>query len=136
MKKLINQFSEKPKSLFLIDSAGAFMTAFTLFVIMRQFNTYFGMPENELTYLSILAVLFCTYSSACYIFIKSDLRPFLRLIGLANLFYCAFTIALIIKNYHLLTVLATTYFFIEISIILGLSFIELSVANKIKQLEK
>jgi hypothetical protein len=36
----------------------------------------------------------------------------------------------------LLTVLATTYFFIEISIILGLSFIELSVANKVKQLEK
>jgi hypothetical protein len=39
MKKLIKHFAEKQKTLFLIDSLGAFMTAFFLFVIMQQFNT-------------------------------------------------------------------------------------------------
>ena len=49
MKKLIKHFTENQKTLFLIDSIGAFMTAFSLFVIVRQLNEYFGMPKNELT---------------------------------------------------------------------------------------
>ena len=130
MKKLIKYFSEKQKTLFLIDSIGAFMTAFSLFVIVRQFNEYFGMPKNELTYLSVIAVFFCIYSAACFLFLKGGLKPFIRLIGIANLIYCALTIGLLIKYNPLLTILGTTYFLIEIVIICGLSYVELNVAKK------
>ena len=133
MKKLIKHFSEKQKTLFLIDSIGAFMTAFSLFVIVRHFNEYFGMPKNELTFLSVIAVLFCIYSAACFLFLKGGLKPFIRLIGIANLIYCALTIVLMIKYNPLLTILGTTYFLIEIVIICGLSFIELNVAKRNKE---
>jgi hypothetical protein len=130
MKKLIKHFTEKQKTLFLIDSIGAFMTAFSLFVIVRQFNEYFGMPKKELTYLSEIAVCLCIYSAACFLFLKGGLTPFIRFIGIANLIYCALTLGLLIKYYPLLTILGTTYFLIEIVIISGLSYVELNVAAR------
>ncbi len=110
------------------------MTAFFLFVIERQFNAYFGMPKNELTYLSLIAVLFCSYSAACFLFLKGGLKPFIRLIGIANLIYCVLIIGIMFKYKLLLTIIGTTYFLIEIVIICGLSYVELNVAtrNKVK----
>lgn len=133
MKKLVKYFTEKQKTLLLIDSMGAFMTAFFLFVIMRQFNEHFGMPKKELTYLSVIAVCFCIYSAACFIFLKGGLTPFIRFIGIANLIYCALTIGLLMKYYSLLTVIGVTYFLIEIVIICGLSYVELNVATRNKE---
>jgi hypothetical protein len=133
MKKLIKHFTEKQKTLFLIDSTGAFMTAFFLFVIVRQFDEYFGMPKKELTYLSVTAVCFCIYSAACFLFLKGGFTPFIRFIGIANLIYCALTIGLLIKYYSLLTIIGTIYFLIEIVIICGLSYVELNVATRNKE---
>jgi len=133
MKKLLNYFSEKQKTLFLVDSLGALMTAISLFVIVRPLNAYFGMPKEVLTYLSALAVLFCMYSGACFLFLNKGMKPFIRLIGMANLLYCALTMGLLIKYYPLLTLLGITYFFIEIVIICGLSIVELSVAARRKE---
>lgn len=129
MKKLIRHFIEKPKSLFFIDSIGALITVFSLFVIVRQFKAYFGMPEKELTYLSIIAFCFCFYSFSCFLFLKRGFTPFIKLIGIANLIYCALTIGLVIKYYSLLTIIGVTYFLIEIVIICVLSYIELNVAK-------
>lgn len=133
MKKLIIHFSEKQKTLFLVDGIGAFITAFSLFVIVRQLNAYFGMPKNELTYLSAIAICFCIYSAVCFLFLKGNLTPFIRLIAIANLIYCALTILLIIKYYPLLTIIGIAYFLIEIIIICGLCYIELSVAKRNKE---
>lgn len=130
MKKLISYFTEKQKTLFLIDSIGALMTAFSLFVIVRQFNEYFGMPKNELTYLSVLAVCLCIYSATCFVFVKTGIKPFIRFIGIANLIYCAWTSLLLIKYYSLLTIFGLSYFLIEIVIICTLSYVELNVAAR------
>lgn len=136
MNKLIKYFAEKQKALFLIDSIGAFTTAFFLFVIMRQFNEYFGMPKTILTYLSAIAISFCMYSTVCFLFLKARWTPFIRLIGIANLLYCVLTTGLLIKYYPSLTIIGMIYFWGEIVIICGLSYIELNVAtsNKGKQL--
>ena len=128
MKELIKYFSEKQKTLFLIDSLGAFMTSFSLVVFVREFNEYFGIPKKELAYLSAIAVIFCLYSAVCFLFLKRDLKPFIRYIGIANLLYCTLTILLLIQYYSLLTILGSIYFLIEIVIICGLSFVELKVA--------
>ena len=133
INKLINHLIEKPKTLFLIDSLGAILTVFILFVIMRQLNEYIGMPIIVLTYLSIIAICFCIYSTACFLFLKERWTPFIRLIGVANLLYCALTIGLLIKHYSLLTIIGIIYFLIEIVIICGLSYVELNVATEIKK---
>jgi len=133
IEKLIKYFIEKQKTLFLIDSVGAFMTAFSLFVVMQQFNEYFGMPKNELTYLSVIAICLCIYSVTCFLFIKVDFTLFIRFIGVANLIYCALIIGLLIKYYPLLTIIGTIYFLSEIVIICILSYIELNVAKRNKE---
>ena len=133
INKLINHLIEKPKTLFLIDSLGAIVTGFILFVIMRQLNEYIGLPKMVLTYLSFIAICFCIYSTACFLFLKERWTPFIRLIGIANLLYCALTIGLLIKYYSLLRIIGTIYFLIEIVIICGLSYIELNVATEIKK---
>ena len=133
INKLINHLIEKPKTLFLIDSLGAVLTGFILFVIMRQLNEYIGMPKTVLTYLSFIAICFCIYSTACFLFLKERWTPFIRLIGIANLLYCALTVGLLIKYHSLLTIIGTICFLIEIVIICGLSYLELNVATEIKK---
>ena len=133
INKLINHLIKKPKTLFLIDSVGAILTAFMLFVIMQQLNEYIGMPKTVLIYLSFIAICFCIYSAACFLFLKECWTPFIRLIGVANLLYCGLTIGLLFKYYSLLTIFGTIYFLIEIVIICGLCYVELYVATEIKK---
>jgi len=132
MIKLIKYFTEKQNTLFLIDSIGALMTAFFLFVIVLRLNEYFEMPQREATYLAAIAVVFSIYSAACYFFLRGGFTPFIRFIGIANLVYCAFTIGLLIKYYPTLTIIGKLYFLIEIVIICALSYVELNVATSNK----
>lgn len=133
LKKLIIYFSEKQKTLFLIDSIGAFITAFILFVIVRPLNEYFGMPIKELTYLSVIAIVFCIYSATCFLFLKNSFTTFIKFIGIANIMYCALTIGLMIKYHPFLTIIGTSYFLVEIVIICGLSYVELTVSARSKE---
>ena len=57
----------------------------------------------------------------------------MRLMSGANLFYCIFTLVVLIIYHSQITLLGMTYFFIEIGMIIGLVYIELSVANQIKR---
>jgi hypothetical protein len=120
--------------LFLIDSLGAVLTAFFLFVLMRPFNEYIGIPETVLTFLSVIAICFCVYSATCFLFLKGRRTPFIRLIGIANLLYCALTTGLLIKYFPLLKIIGTIYFLIEIIIICVLGYVELNVATEIKKM--
>lgn len=130
LKKLVTYFSEKQKTLFLVDSIGAFITAFILFVIVRPLNEYFGIPIKELTYLSVIAFVFCIYSATCFLFLKDSFTTFIKFIGIANLMYCALTIGLLIKYYPFLTIMGISYFLAEIVIICGLSYLELTVSTR------
>jgi len=132
IEELIDQLSKKPKTLFLIDSLGAFFTSFFLFVVMRNLNQYFGMSTTAITYLAITASLFCIYSATCFLFLKERWTLYIKIIGIANLLYCGLTIGLMITYYSSLTILGTTYFLLEILIICRLSYVELKVAREIK----
>ena len=111
----------------------AFITAFFLFVILINFNEYFGMPPTILTCLSIIVAFFCIYSMSCFFFLKENWTRFIRTISIANLLYCILTMGLVIVNYSILTTLGIAYFLVEIIIIFGLVYIELIVTNTIKQ---
>jgi hypothetical protein len=131
--RIIKQLSLDPQKLFLIDSIGAFTTAFLLFVVSRNFNEYFGISERILTYLSVLAVCFCIYSTTCYFVIKANWTPFIKGISMANLLYCILTTSLVIFYFPQLTTIGIAYFLGEIAIICGLVYIEMNVATEIKK---
>lgn len=127
IKKIINYLAQKPRTLFLIDSLGALLTTILLFLVLRNFNDYIGIPKTVVTYLSAIALCFCIYSTICYFFLKSNWKPFLIGISIANLLYCILSILVIIFHYSQLTSIGKTYFFAEIIIICTLVYIEINV---------
>jgi hypothetical protein len=133
LSKIIKQLSSNPQKLFLIDSIGALTTASLLFVVLRNFNEYFGMPERILTYLSVIAVGFCIYSTTCFFIHKANWTPLIQGISIANLIYCVLTIGLVIFYAPQLTIIGVVYFIGEVVIICGLVYIELNVATEINK---
>lgn len=137
MIKNINDFiyylTEKPKTLFLIDSLGALLTAFFLFVVLRNFNQYIGMPITILTYLSVIAVCFSIYSIACYFFLKENWASFIRVIGISNLLYCVLTMGFLLVYFPMLSIGGIIYFSVETIIICVIVYIELKVASGINK---
>jgi hypothetical protein len=133
VSKIIKQLSSEPKKLFLLDSVGAFTTAFLLFVVLTNFNEFFGMPERILIYLSVIAVCFFIYSTTCFFAIKANWTPFIKGISIANLLYCLLTISLVIFYHTQLTTIGIAYFLGEILIICGLVYIELNVTTESNQ---
>lgn len=127
---LLNKLILNPKRLFLIDSLGAFLTAFSLGIILTRLEEDFGMPLKVLNPLSILACVYAIYSLSCYFFAGVDWRPFLKVIAIANLMYCCLTIGLVILFHQALTILGLIYFSGEIIIIVGLVFIEVLTISK------
>jgi len=132
LREIINHLAVKPKTLFLIDSLGAFLTMLFLFVVLRNFNEYVGMPKTILTYLSAIAACLCIYSATCFIFLNENWTPFIKGICIANLLYCILTLGLIIIYFPLLTIIGVTYFLVEIAIVCTLAYIEINVAIAIK----
>ena len=124
LSHIINSWVSNPKRLFLLDSSGAFLTAFFLVAILSIFEEYFGMPRQILTFLSIIALIYAIYSIYCYYFVGDKWRLFLKIICIANGLYCCLTIGLVFYFYPRLTILGITYFLLEIILICGLVIIE------------
>jgi len=133
---IIQPFKERPKVLFLVDSIGAFITAFLLFFVLRRFHESIGMSKAILTYLALIAACFCVYSTLCFFFLKQNRVPFIRGIGIANVLYCLLTIGLLIINRPFITLIGGSYFLVEISIITALAYIQLKTATSIGQIQK
>jgi len=122
------------KNIFLIDGLGAIITAFILIVVLRKYETYFGVPAQLLVILSILPIVLAGYSFTCILFIAKISPRFLLPIIIANSTYCILTIGLIGYNFNRLTFLGITYFIIEILILFGLIYIEFKILKN-KNLE-
>ena len=91
------------------------------------------MPTTALSNLSVIAICFCIYSTVCFITLKRRWAPFIRIIGIANLLYCALTIGLLIKYFLVLTIFGIIYFSVEIVIMSVLSYVELNVATTMEK---
>ena len=126
---ILDRLTLNPKKLFLIDSIGAFLTAFILFAILSRYEERFGMPRKVLYVLSVMACIYAIYSIYCYYFIEHPWRPFLKIIGIANGLYCMLTFGLLIVYHQSLTILGFIYFLLEISVIGCLVIIELKASN-------
>ncbi len=132
IRNIIHKLTVSPKLLFLIDSLGAFLTSFFLFILSRNFHEYLGIPTRIFTCLSVIAACFCIYSMACFLFLKENWTPFISIISTANLIYCILTIGFLIYYFNQIKNLELTYFLTEITIIFALVYIEINVAKKLK----
>lgn len=130
----ISHYAKKPYQLFLIDGIGALVSAFSLGVVLVQFESVIGMSQALLFPLALAACLFATYSLTCYFKKPKNWRPFLRFIGVVNLLYCCVTIGLVIQQYQNLTGLGVTYFVLELAIIIPLALFEWKTAGSQKKL--
>ncbi len=127
--RIVEYFIRSPRALFLTDCIGAFTTSFSLFFFLRNMEGYFSMPADILVALSIVAAVFCVYSGSCFLVLKRNWSPYLRVIMIANSLYCLLTIALLVVNYPVLTILDMIYFCGEILIIAILVLIEFNVTR-------
>lgn len=129
----INFFANNPRKLFLADAIGAILSALLLVLVLANFETFFGMPENILYKLAVLPILFSIYSFGCYLLNPGRWQFFLRNIAIANILYCGITLVLVIAYYNDLSAYGIAYFLLEVPVILLLSVLELRVAGKRKQ---
>ncbi|MBY0476559.1 MAG: hypothetical protein K2Q24_02865 [Chitinophagaceae bacterium] len=128
-KSLIETFAIHPQKLFLVDGLGALLTAFLTFVLLIRYTAFFGMPQQPLYILTIIAVLFAIYSIANYYFFSKRWRLFLKLIAIANLLYGCATIILLIFFYSRISIFGWIYFLVELLVIGSLATIELMTAS-------
>lgn len=131
IKKVIGILTVIPRTIFLVDSIGAALTTLLLFFVLRNFNDYFGIPKYILTYLAIIALTFCVYSTTCFFLLKDSLTPFIRVISIANITYSVLTIVFLYIYRNELTRLGIAYFSVEITIIISLVYLELKIASHV-----
>ncbi len=123
MNKHLTKLTSNPKAVFLLDGAGAILSAILLSVIAK-FNTVVGMPQNTLLALVAAACMFAAYSLSCYFFSGKNWRPFLTGIAAANTVYSILTISLLFYYHQQITVPGIVYFVNEVIVLCVLVFIE------------
>ena len=130
LENILNYFKSNPRKLFLIDGLGGGLSAFSLGIVLANYESTFGMPKHELFYLSLVACLFAIYSLSCYLFKPKNWRAFIKFIAIANLCYCIITLILVFKLQEDLTHFGTLYFLLEIVIVVSLAMLELRTSSK------
>lgn len=83
------------RSIFLIDAAGAFLSAIVTGLICPYFSELLGLKIEILRALLIFPITYFLYSSYCYFFAKNIHRWMLGLLILANGLYCGLSLILV-----------------------------------------
>lgn len=117
------------KSIFLLDGAGAVMSAFSTGIVLPMFAEWTGVPASVSAAMAVFPLAFGVYSFGCFWFAKR-IRPLMLLaIIFANLFYCLLALALVFGQRDF-TVWGKAFFAGEVLIILGVVALESSVYKK------
>jgi hypothetical protein len=129
IEKIIQSININPKTLFIIDGAGAILSAFLLGLVLVQFSAFFGIPVPVFYFLAAFPVLFFLFDIYAYRSVQQHIAIKLKIIALSNFLYCL--VSIIVAAYHAeqVTIWGWAYIFIEIFIVLILAAIELAVAN-------
>lgn len=123
------RFIEKPRQLFLIDGAGALISAFLLGVVLVKLEWLFGIPRSALYMLASIPICFAIYDFVCYKNLYSNFSPYLKIIAILNILYCVLSIGYAIYHSISITLLGWAYVTSEVLIVLFLARLEMKVAN-------
>lgn len=119
------------RKLFLLDSAGALLTAVLTGFVLVSMQSIFGMPRKPLLFLSSIAFMFSVYSLLCYFFVRKWPAPFLKMIAFMNFLYCCLTLALVVYHRDLVTIWGWLYFLGEAVVIISLVMLERRKASQL-----
>lgn len=129
-------FIASPQKLFLTDALGAMLTVALTVGVLARWTQLFGMPAEALYKLAIAGSLFAMYSLGCCLFIRRGFSPFLRIIALANLSYCAVTVVLCVVYRTQITAWGLAYFIGECLVLAALAGVEMRVAAALNEAER
>ena len=118
------------KLLFLVDGAGALLSAFLLGIVLVIFQPLFGIPVSTLYFLAALPCVFAAYDFYCYFGVKNGLGQSLKLIAIANLLYCCLSLGFAFYHSEFLTVLGWSYIVVEVLIVATLALVEWKVGSE------
>ncbi len=117
------------KNIFLIDGAGAIVSALSTGIVLPLFTQWTGVPASISLPLALLGLLFATYSLSCFHFVKQISPAMLLAIILANIFYCVISIIIIFARDEI-TLWGRAYFLGEIVILGVLVLVESTVYRR------
>ncbi|MEX1189626.1 MAG: hypothetical protein WED33_10235 [Bacteroidia bacterium] len=115
------------RNLFLIDAFGALFSSISIGLIIPFFFDGVGLPHLILSSLAIAAFIYSGYSFSCYLFLKNNLKTYLKYIAFSNLIYLLITLFVIVFYYAQISVTGLIYFILEAIIITILVSIELKI---------
>jgi hypothetical protein len=124
-------FFIQPKNVFLIDGAGAFLSALLLWCLIAPFESFFGFPGDIAKSLAVLPVMYAVYSLCCQVFVKSEQTIFIKIIIAANLLYCILSLVLVVFYFDRITIFGLWYFLSEKVIVLALVMREWKIVQQI-----
>lgn len=128
---LVERLRSNPRPLFVVDAAGALLSALLLGVVLVRFERVFGIPVPTLYLLAALPVLFAAVDLAVYLGLRGDLSRPLCLVATLNLGYCALSLALAVRHREVVTVWGWAYLLGEIAIVAALAAFEIGVARSV-----
>lgn len=136
IKNLLSKAEISPNRIFLVDAIGALLTAIFLSVILAQFEFIFGMPSRTLYLLSGIAFCLFLYSITCYLTIKKNWKPHLKIIIICNIIYGLLTIGFINIHFEKITKFGLLYFVAELIIIAIIVIIEYKTQRNISKISR
>jgi hypothetical protein len=113
----------------MVDAVGALLTAFFMFFVLRSFPQYVGMPDRVLAALAAIGACFSLYSAACFLLVKRNWKPFLRVMCCANALYVLLSLILLATYFPQIKTAGKAYFVMELCVISALVYIEFRVAR-------
>lgn len=126
---LVERLVRSPRTLFLVDGAGALVTAVLVGVVLPTLGEHIGTPRPVLRALALTAAVFAAYSLTCAATRPARWPGYLRGIALANAGYCVVTATLLVQFTTALRALDWLYFVGEIVVMCALVTLELRVAG-------
>ena len=130
--ELLHYFSTHPRRLFLLDGAGALLTAATLYGSYRYFDNCFQLPEAVFALLFFAALYMAVFSFMNVANARNYAVFSLRFIGTANRLYALLTLSVCLVYIKELAIIAFVYFGIEMLVLFLLSAVEFRVARVLK----
>lgn len=124
-----NHTNMSAKNLFLLDAAGALLSALMLGLVLPYYQEFFGIPLSALRLLAIPPVVFLVYDLVVWSRIKSNHGRWLRIIALANLAYCVFSLGIAYQHAEVMTLWGKGYLVGEILVVVLLAIWELRAAR-------
>ncbi len=120
-----------PRQVFLLDGLGGVLTATLLGLILPLFHEHLGLGPRTLRWLGLAGLGYAAFSLSTFWRSPRRVAPYLRVIVVANLVYCAVIIAVLSARRADVTVLGFGYFAVEVVVILALVGLEVGVLRRL-----